>query len=282
MLVAQITDPHILARGKLFQSPHRAIPPDAAPTYSRIDTGAFLRRALATLHTLDPRPDLIVVTGDLCDHGGAAEYDHLREILGAVEMPVYVIAGNHDSREELRAAFLGDGYLPRDGFLQYTVEGGAMRIVALDTNVPGHHHGELCAERLAWLDRTLSAAPEQPTLVLMHHPPFATAIEHMDKHGLRDPENLAAVIGSHPQVERILCGHLHRTIDHRFAGTIAGTAPATAHQLLLDMTPNSRPYFAFEPPGYQLHLWRDGIGLVTHTAVFGDWPGPFPYHALSD
>lgn len=281
MLVAQITDPHILARGKLFHSPHRAIPPDAVPTYSRIDTGAFLRRALATLHTLDPRPDLIVMTGDLCDHGGAEEYDHLHEILGAAEMPVYVIAGNHDSREKLRAAFLDDGYLPREGFLQYTVEGGAMRIVALDTNVPGHHHGELCAERLAWLDRTLSAAPDQPTLVMMHHPPFATAIQHMDKAGLHDPENLAAVIGRHPQVERILCGHLHRAIDHRFAGTIAGTAPATAHQLLLDMTPDSRPYFTFEPPGYQLHLWRDGVGLVTHTAVFGDWPGPFPYHAPS-
>jgi hypothetical protein len=73
---------------------------------------------------------------------------------------------------------------------------------------------------------------------------------------------------------------MHRTIDHRFAGTIAGTAPATAHQLLLDITePGLRAHFTFEPPGYQLHLWRDGIGLVTHTAVLGDFPGPFPYHS---
>lgn len=279
MLVAQITDPHILARGKLFHSPHRAIPPGAEPGYSRIDTGACLAQAIAELNRLDPRPDIAVLTGDLTDHGGGDEYAHLREILAAAAMPIYVIPGNHDDREALRAAFLADGYLPRDGFLHYTIEGGAMRIVALDTNVPGHHHGELCAERLAWLDRALAAAPAQPTLVTMHHPPFATGIEHMDKAGLRDIPEFAAVIARHPQVERILCGHLHRTIDRRFAGTVAGTAPATAHQLRLDLTGAPHPFFTFEPPGYQLHLWRDGAGLVSHTAVLGEWPGPFPYHA---
>jgi 3',5'-cyclic AMP phosphodiesterase CpdA len=278
MLIAHITDPHILAAGKLFHSPHRAIASGSAPDYSRIDTGLFLRRALATLNGLNPRPDVIVLTGDLTDHGGAAEYDHLREILRSADMPVYAIPGNHDNREELRAAFAGAGYFPPDGFLQYTVEGHEVRIVALDTNVPGHHHGELCAERLAWLDATLAAAPTQPTVVMMHHPPFATGIQHMDAAGLRDIPSFAAVIGRHNQVERILCGHLHRTIDRRFAGTVAGTAPATAHQLLLDLTAGSRPYFTFEPPGYQLHLWYDGA-LITHTATFGDWPGPFPYHA---
>jgi 3',5'-cyclic AMP phosphodiesterase CpdA len=282
MLVAQITDPHILARGKIFHSPHRAIPAEAPEGWSRIDTGAALARAVATLNALTPRPDVTVLTGDLTDHGNRDEYDHLREILSAAAMPVYVIPGNHDHREYLRAAFTADGYLPAEGFLQYVVEGGAMRIVALDTNIPDDHGGELCAERLAWLDRTLAAKPEQPALVLMHHPPFPTAIAHMDKYPLYDPEPLAAVIRRHPQVERILCGHMHRTIDHRFAGTIAGSAPATAHQLLLDITePGRRAHFNFEPPGYQLHLWRDGVGLVTHNAVLGDFPGPFPYHSPS-
>jgi 3',5'-cyclic-AMP phosphodiesterase len=278
MLVAQITDTHILARGKIFHSPHRAIPPEVSPAYSRIDTGAHLSHAIGVLNALDPRPDIIVVTGDLTDHGGAEEYVHLREILAAAQVPVYVIPGNHDTREGVRAAFADDGYLPRAGFLQYTVDAGALRIVALDTHVPGSHDGELCAERLDWLDRTLAAAPARPTLVMMHHPPFATGIEHMDRHALRDPASFATVIARHPQIERILCGHLHRTIDRRFAGTVAGTAPATAHQLLLDLTEGSPAYFTFEPPGYQLHLWRHG-SLVTHTALFGDWPGPFPYHS---
>jgi 3',5'-cyclic AMP phosphodiesterase CpdA len=277
MLVAQITDLHIVAAGKLFHSPRRAIPA-SDPTWSHIDTAACLARAIATLNTLTPRPDVTVITGDLTEHGAPEEYANLRELLAELAMPVFLIPGNHDSREELRRAFAGDGYFPATGFLHYAIDDYPVRIVALDTHIPGAGGGELCAERLSWLDDTLAAAPQQPTLVLMHHPPFPTAIVHMDRSGLADPASFAAVIAKHPQVERILCGHLHRTIDTRFAGTIAGTAPAAAHQLQLDLTPDGRAQFNFEPPGYQLHLWRDGR-LVTHTAVIGDYPGPFPYHA---
>jgi Icc protein len=279
MLVAQITDMHILAAGKLFHAPTRAIPPSAERGWSTIDTAACLQRAVAELNALIPRPDIALVTGDLTDHGSAEEYANLRELLAPLRMPAYLILGNHDSREGLRAAFADSGYLPKAGFLHYTVEDYPLRIVALDTNIPGQHPGELCAERLAWLDQTLAAAPDKPTLVMMHHPPFATGIEHMDRSGLREPEKFAAVVGRHKQIERIVCGHMHRTISRRFAGTIAGTAPSTAHQLVLDINPGSRAQFTFEPPGYQLHLWRDGEGLVSHTAVFGDWPGPYPYHA---
>ena len=108
----------------------------------------------------------------------------------------------------------------------------------------------------------------------MHHPPFLTGIERMDRAGLRGTEAFAAIIGRHPQVERILCGHLHRAIDRRFAGTVAGTAPSTAHQIRLDLRSGAPLRLMFEPPGYQLHLWRDG-GLVSHTAVVGEWPGPY-------
>jgi 3',5'-cyclic AMP phosphodiesterase CpdA len=277
MLVAQITDLHIVAAGKLFHAPRRAIPA-ADPSWSHIDTGACLARAVATLNALTPLPDVTVITGDLTEHGAAEEYAHLRGLLAKLRMAFYLIPGNHDSRDGLRTAFAADGYFPETGFLHYAVEDYPLRIVALDTHIPGDGGGELCAERLAWLDMTLAARPDHPTLILMHHPPFATAIEHMDTAGLRDPNAFAAVVARHPQVERILCGHLHRTIDTRFAGTIAGTAPSAAHQLQLDINPGGPAQFNFEPPGYQLHLWRDGR-LVTHTAVIGDWPGPFPYHA---
>jgi len=279
MLVAQITDTHVLAEGKLYHSPRRAFPAVAEPGWSHIDTGACLRRAIAALNALKPLPDVTVITGDLTDHGSPAEYANLRAILAAARMKVFVIPGNHDSRDGLRAAFAADGYLPAEGFLHYTVEGRSLRLVALDTHIPGEHGGLLCGERLQWLDRVLAAAPEQPTLLMMHHPPFPTGIEHMDHHALRNPAEFAKVVRQHPQVERILCGHLHRTIDHRFAGTIAGTCPSTAHQLVLDVTPGAPAEFAFEPPGYQLHLWREGVGLVTHTAVIGDWPGPYPFRA---
>jgi Icc protein len=267
MIVIQLSDPHIVAPGELL--------------YGRFDTAEFLARSVAEINRLDPLPDVAVVTGDLVDHGDPAEYQHLRALLAPLAMPVFVIPGNHDAREPLRAAFAGDGYLPADGFLQYAIEDYPVRLVALDTLIPGEAGGLLCAERLAWLDHALASAPARPVLLMMHHPPFLTGIARMDRAGLEGSEALAAVVIRHPQVERILCGHLHRAIDRRFAGTVAGTAPSTGAQLRLDLTSEAPLRFMFEPPGYQLHVWREESGLVTHTAVFGEWSGPHPFRAAS-
>jgi 3',5'-cyclic AMP phosphodiesterase CpdA len=274
MILAQITDTHIVAPGTLFRCPVQGTAPDAERVSREIDTAQSLAQAVAALNALVPRPDVAVVTGDLVDHGEPAEYDHLRQLLSPLQMPVFVIPGNHDAREPLREAFRGDGYFPAEGYLQYTVEDYPLRLVALDTLIPGQHGGMLCAERLGWLDAALAQQPLRPTAILMHHPPFATGITYMDNYGFDNAAGLAEVVGRHPQVERILCGHLHRTIDRRFAGTVAGTAPSTAHQIRLNLVPDPRISFIFEPPGYQLHLWQAEIGLVTHTAVFGDWSGP--------
>lgn len=262
MLIAQLSDPHITAPGTLL--------------YGRVDTAASFVRAVHAVAALKPLPDVVLLTGDLVDKGEPAEYTHLRELLAPLRMPVFAISGNHDSREVLRTAFGDDGYLPADGFLQYTIEDYPVRLVALDTLIPGKGGGELCAERLVWLDRTLTAGRDRPTLVFMHHPPFATGIEFMDRAGLANPATFGEVIARHPQVERIACGHLHRVIDRRFAGTVAGTAPSTAHQFQLNLTRAAPLRLMFEPPGYQLHWWCEGDGLVTHTVTLGDWPGPYP------
>src|SRR3954452_16676078 len=259
MIVIQLSDPHIVAPGELL--------------YGRVDTAEFLARSVAEINRLDPLPDVAVMTGDLVDHGNPAEYEHLRRLLAPLAMPIFVIPGNHDSREPLRAAFAGDGYLPADGFLQFAIEDYPVRLVALDTLIPGEGGGLLCSARLAWLDHVLASAPARPVLLMMHHPPFLTGIERMDRAGLQNSEAFAAVVARHPQIERILCGHLHRAIDRRFAGTVAGTAPSTAHQIRLNLVPGSRISFVFEPPGYQLHLWQES-GLATYTAVLGDWPVP--------
>lgn len=273
MLVAQISDTHILSPGQLYRA-RIAPPPGEERAYAEIDTAACLARAVAALNTLEPLPDITVVTGDLVDHGEAAEYDHLRHLLAPLRMPVFVIAGNHDARAPLRRAFAVDGYFPADGFLHYTIEDYPLRLVALDTSIPGENGGILCEERLGWLDAALAAGPDRPTLVLMHHPPFPTGITFMDGYGLENSAALAEIVARHRQIERIACGHLHRAIDRRFAGTVAGTAPSTAHQIQLDLRPGAPLHFRFEPPGYQLHLWEAASGLVTHTAIFGDWSRP--------
>jgi 3',5'-cyclic AMP phosphodiesterase CpdA len=262
-LVAHITDTHITLPGTRF--------------YGIVDTAGALARAIAAINRLDPSPDLVVLTGDLVESGKPEEYAHLHSLLAPLRMPLLAIPGNHDARDPMREAFAGDAYLPRHGFLNYAIEGYPMRIIGLDTLTPGEGGGAVCSERLRWLDNALAAAPDQPTLVLMHHPPFITGIRRMDQIGLDGSAALAEVIRRHPQVERILCGHLHPPIEARFAGTVAGTAPSTAHQIVLDLRQDARISFAFEPPGYQLHCWREDSGLITHTASIGDWPGPYFY-----
>lgn len=265
MLIAQITDFHIKPRGKI--------------AYRVVDTASCLADAVAAVAALDPGPDIVVATGDLADFGRPQEYELLRELLAPLAAPVYLIPGNHDERDAMRHAFRGDGYLPAGGFLNYTVEDQPLRLVALDTVIPGEAGGRLCDDRLHWLDRALAAAPDRPTVIIMHHPPFATGIAHMDRIGLDGADRFAAVVARHPQVERVLCGHLHRSIQARIGRhAIASTAPSTAHQVALDLRADGASAFIMEPPGYQLHLWRPETGIVSHTAVVGRFAGPYPFH----
>src|SRR5262249_46714211 len=143
--------------------------------------------------------------------------------------------------------------------------------------VPGEPAGALCAERLGWLAARLAEQPERPTLLFMHHPPIATGIEHMDAMGLAGAPALAELLRRHPPVERVACGHVHRSIPAPFAGTVASIAPSTAHQVALDLRPAAPACFTFEPPGFHLHLWQPGLGIVTHTAATDSWPGPYRF-----
>jgi 3',5'-cyclic AMP phosphodiesterase CpdA len=264
MILAQVTDTHIRLPGRL--------------AYGRVDTAAALARAVAALNVLHPQPDRVLLTGDLVDFGRADEYAHLKSILSLLRAPYLLLPGNHDERGQLRAAFPEHEYLGTEGFIQYAMALGPLRLVALDTVIPMRGDGELCEWRLAWLDETLAAEPGMPTLVMMHHPPFATGIGHMDKIGLAGSERFAEVIARHPQVERIICGHLHRPIQCRVANTVASTCPAPCHQVALDLRVDAPSAFVLEPPGYQLHHWIEGTGLVTHTAVLGDYEGPYPFY----
>ncbi len=265
LLVCQISDLHIKAPGKL--------------SYRKVDCAAMLARCVDEILRLPQRPDLVIATGDLADFGRPDEYRHLRELLAPLPMPLYLIPGNHDERAALRDAFPDHPYLRQwQPFVQYAIEDWPLRIVALDSVIPGQGGGELCEQRLAWLERTLAAQPDKPTLVIMHHPPFITLIGHMDKLGLRGSDGLKNVIARHPQVERVLCGHVHRPIQARFAGTLASTCPSPAHQVALDLAPDAASAFRMEPPGFQLHAWRKDLGVVSHTAFIGDFAGPFPFH----
>lgn len=261
MILCQISDLHVRERGDF--------------AYGVVDTPAMLERAVARIAALDPRPDLVVATGDLVDSGEPEQYGLLAEILSGLPMPVYLLPGNHDEREALRAAFPRAGYLRGWDFVQYAVEDGPVRVLALDTLVPGDPGGRLCERRLEWLAARLAEQPERPTVLAMHHPPFRTGIPFMDACGLDDIPALAAVVSRHPQVERVICGHLHRPIVTRFAGSVASTCPSPAHQIVFDLRPDAEVALVMEPPAFQLHAWRAQTGLVSHTVYIDEFAGPY-------
>ena len=265
MLICQISDLHIKAAGE--------------GSYGIVNTAGMVQRCVEHILALKSKPDIVLATGDLTDFGRADEYTHLRELLAPLAVPLYLIPGNHDHRENMIAAFPDHAYLTQmRPFIQYAIEDLPVRILALDTVIPEKSGGELCGQRLAWLKKKLEAAPDRPTIIIMHHPPFKTFIGHMDKIGLANADALKAIVSQHPQVERILCGHLHRPIQVRWAGTLASTAPSPAHQVALDLTEDAPAHFVMEPPGYQLHKWDRDSGLVSHTAFIGEFDGPHPFY----
>ncbi len=264
-LLAQVTDMHIKAGGKL--------------SYRVVDTEAALMRCVAHLMKMPQVPDAVIFTGDLTDFGRPEEYDNLARLLDPLTMPYFLMPGNHDDPERMRWKFPIHAYMrQRSGKLDYVIDNFPVRIVALDSTIPQQSGGELTDSQLQWLDETLRSAPKRPTIVALHHPPFWTGIGHMDRMALANPAALEAVIARHAQVERVISGHLHRNIVKRFGGTVASTCPSPSHQVALDLADDAVSRFVMEPPGLQLHLWREGVGLVSHAAAIGEFAGPYPFY----
>ena len=262
--IVQLSDLHIREPGRL--------------AYGRIDTAPYLLNAVDAVCRLRQKPDAVVITGDLTDFGRAAEYAHLAVLLAPLRMPVYLLPGNHDDRDQMRRSFPDHTYLGSDGFVQYAVQLGELKLICLDTCVPLQSHGTLCSERLGWLEAQLDASRDRPVLIAMHHPPFRTLIGHMDKIGLLEgAQELERLVARYPNVQRIICGHLHRAIDVRFGGTIASTTPAPAHQVCLDLAEDAPSEWVLEPPGFCVHAWNDGR-LISHLAFSGEFAGPYPFH----
>jgi Icc protein len=264
--IAQISDLHIKPPGSL--------------AYGRVDTARALEHCVAALNEFIPRPDLVVISGDLADTPTAAVYEHLKRLLAPLQLPVVGIPGNHDSREMMRAAFPQAAYATSSGPLNQRVEVGGLELVLLDSSVHGKPHGELDAPTLQWLDATLVSSPERPALLFLHHPPFKTGIWHMDCQNLLNAGELAQIVRRHPRVQLIATGHVHRATLTMFAGVPATICPAPNHAVDLDLAQLREPSFKVEPPAFHLHSWFPGEGfgsVVTHQVPIGDFDGPHPF-----
>lgn len=245
-ILVQLSDPHIGA------------------TWAHGDPAESWSAAIASVSSLADPPDAIVVTGDLADHGADGEYAFIKSTLANFRVPAHVLAGNHDDRARLRHHFGLPGQV--DEPAHYTVELGALRLLALDTSRPGVVAGDLGQKQLAWLDSQLAEAPTTPTLLAMHHPPFGTGIPAWDDIGLpaKDRSALADTVRRHAQVCGILAGHVHRAIVSEVAGRVALTAPSTYIQGRFDVAELA---FANDPPGFVVHALRDSE-LVSYVQTY--------------
>ena len=265
MLIAQITDPHIKALGHL--------------AYKRVSTEKNLKRCVEHVMALSTRPDIVLMTGDLTDFGRPAEYELLRTLIAPLNMPVFVIPGNHDTREGLRKAFGDHHYLPGKGeFIHYVIDEFPLRLIGLDTTIPGRPEGIMCEQRLAWLDKQLSEKPDTPTALFMHHPPVVTGINHMDVQNCGNAEALGELIERHKQVFHVLCGHLHRPVHTQWHGVTVTIAPSASHYVALELHADAPAQFNLEPPAVQLHQWRENSALISHLSFIGVFDGPHPFY----
>jgi 3',5'-cyclic AMP phosphodiesterase CpdA len=245
-LLAQLSDPHIGAE------------------WADGDPVAGFAAAVETVRAMALQPNAVLVSGDLADNAIDSEYEQVRDILARLQVPSYVLPGNHDDRRALHRYFGVPGGAGEP--VQYSVDLGPLRLVVLDTTRPGEDPGELDAARLDWLDAELAAAPRVATVIAMHHSPLVTGVPAWDEFGLpaADRRGLCEVIQRHPQVRRLVGGHLHRTITSEFAGRPLLTVPSTYVQA----QPNFRSgeiRWAHEGAGFALHAVLHGE-LISHVA----------------
>lgn len=250
-VVAHLSDPHLLAGGAL--------------QYGVVDPEAGLRLALERLGRVTPPPDVLVFTGDLADLGEPAAYARLRELVepAAADLGAQVVwvMGNHDERAPFAAGLFDSD---DDGCQDRAYDVAGLRVLALDTSVPGYHHGDLTDDQLGWLSDHLATPAPHGTLLALHHPPIPVpmlrAAEIIE---LLDQRRLAEVIGG-TDVRGILGGHFHYTSWSTFAGVPVSVASASCYTS--DPAPLDRLVSGVD--GHQaltmLHLYDDQI---VHTVV---------------
>ncbi len=263
--VLQISDPHVLA------------PPDKVS--GLLDTADLMEKAidriLADWDKIAPI-DAILATGDITERGDVASYALFRRQIDRLPAPSFVIPGNHDLRETMRASFADTAYMPASGKLNWVQDVADLRIIGLDTLIDGFGGGEIDAETASFASSALQSAGERSILIALHHPPFPSGIQFMDDIGLVGIDALEATLRVSPNPTRIICGHVHSTIVANVGGTTAMSSAALCSTFTTDFRPVAPVGFTTQPGGYMVHVLEDGDFRSTAISLAaGD--GPFAF-----
>lgn len=263
MLIVQITDLHVSGPEKLFGK--------------RVDSRASFERTVSRVLALNPKPDLVLLSGDLAETGAAEEYDFIAAQIARLTCPVLAVPGNHDVREEMLRKLPRCVVEQEGGHLSFVHDEFPVRIIGLDTIVPGKVHGELSSQRLSWLDQVLSKQSRKPTLIAMHHPPFLTGLKAMDNYGIKQGlDEFRRIISKHAKsVAAIVCGHAHRMIVANLSGVPVLLAPSTSFPFELHLGEIPSLNFVAEPQQFLVHTWSETAGFVSHAAFVDQYPGPY-------
>jgi 3',5'-cyclic AMP phosphodiesterase CpdA len=249
--ILHLSDTHLLAGNR--------------PLGGQYDTAANLARTLAAAEATGIRPDAIVFTGDLTDLGEPQAYAALREavepVAARLDAPVVWVAGNHDERPALRRGLLD--LAATDEPVTGVWDLGGLRLIALDTTVPGWHHGDLDEAQLAWLRDVLSEPAPLGSILALHHPPLPSHVPLFDILELRDQRRFADVVAG-TDVRAILGGHLHYSTSGTFAGIPVSVAAASCYTMNL-----SRPAVDVNgmDAGQSFHLVHVYDDTITHSVV---------------
>jgi 3',5'-cyclic AMP phosphodiesterase CpdA len=254
MLIAHVSDFHVFS-----DKPETAL--------VRLDAEAVARRVAEDLARFSPALDGVALTGDLTDGGSEQDYALLRDILSPIQCPIYIVPGNHDKRVTLRSAF--DGVLPfgPGRFLNYEERLGNLRILALDTLIEGRGDGSLEAESLDWIGERLSQATSDPTVILLHHPPFPCGMASLDKASLGSGQaELARMVKAYDGPLLILAGHIHRPYKAMWNGAYCAVGGSPAFQFDLDFSAVDRdPACVREPYAYTIYRMETHGNFAAHT-----------------
>lgn len=214
------------------------------------DSGERFSAAIAAINAMTRQPDLVLLTGDNTHHGTPQEWDEFTERLAALSAPWEAIAGNHDQSV---AAIAG----------HRAIDAGPLRLVLVDSS-----REVFAADDAAWLDDELSSHPDSETIIAIHHPPFETGIWWMDCLGLDGAERFEEVVRRHPQVAKVLSGHVHRAIQTNWGSCSLWVSPSTSITIAADLDPQHVPAESAEPPMFSLHA-RTSKGIVSHLVPVG-------------
>lgn len=265
MLIAHISDAHITDKGtKAF---------GIAPMAEN------LALCVAHINGQKLQPDLVLITGDITNDHSLSQAEYAAEILQGLRAPYYIVPGNHDDRDALWQVFGGTAIPSRsDGFLQYVIKGRPLRLIGLDSLSPDRPGGAFCNSRARWLQEQLSQHCG-PTLLFMHHPPLLLGVPETDVDGFENANLLADIVRTHPNILRVLCGHVHLETHCQWQGTTVCTAGSMGMGLEMDLANTTESRFRLSAPTYLLHHWTGDSHLVSHNIPVRP---PEPSYAFED